>query len=455
MQEKLNPDFLIELFAGCLKPANKELLQIAVKEISYEYLPDENYKHIFKQICNGYETLKKAPSYGVLSQHFSENLKVLNLLSKLKKVNEVDIQGLLNQLEQFIKEREFLLRFDEFGELWNTGNKEAVYKMLLDTSEKINGFSLRKNSFTRILRDFEERHSTRRTEAFEENMKGKIKKVPFFIDALDDIVKGGMDRGDTYLYIGGSGKFKSTALRYHAYQAANAGYVVVHFQAEDTEKTTTSLYDSALLGESLYTLDELELDSEKVKKLIKNLARPLREGGEVYLKTFEQFNTATLGDCRQYLFDLQREVGEIHLIVWDYLELFDPSDGINYGASDTRAKRESVANKMKNIAMEYNAVGLTATQAMDIPQNLLEDPDFVIRRQHISEFKGLVKPFSGVMTLNQTPDEYEDGIMRIFMDKFRKYKSGQVIKFFQSIGVGRFYNKMKSVRHNLLKQNVD
>lgn len=453
MQEKLNPDFLIELLGGCLKPNNKDLLQVVVKEVDYQYLPNETYKSIFKEICNSFSTIKRAPSIGTLSQNFSEDLKILDLLNKFKKIDEVDKESLLDQLEKFIKEREFLLKYDEFGELWNSGKKDEVYKLMLKTAEKISDFSLRKDSFTRVFGSLNERHNSRRLSAQAERQKGRIKKVPFFIDAQDDIVRGGMDRGHTFIYIGGSGKFKSTALRYHAYQAALAGYTVVHFQAEDTEETTTNQYDSALLGSSMYELENVELDSRDFKKLETHLLKVTKEGGEVYLKTFEGFGGANLADCTKYLHDLQREVGEIHLIVWDYLELFSPSDGVIYKSDDTRQKREAVANGFKNMCMQFNSAGLTATQAMDIPQNLQEDPEFVIRRQHISEFKGLVKPFSGVMSLNQTPDEYEDGLMRIFNDKFRLYPSGQVTKIAQSVQVGRFYSKKKTIQMNLYKQN--
>ncbi len=98
--------------------------------------------------------------------------------------------------------------------------------------------------------------------------------------------------------------------------------------------------------------------------------------------------------------------------------------------------------------MEFNSVGLTATQAMDIKPNILEDPDFYMTRSHISEFKGLVKPFSGVHTLNQTPDEYTERIMRIYNDKFRFSKAKQIVKIATDVHVGRFYSKKKTYERN-------
>src|ERR1700748_1487448 len=242
MQEKLNKDFLIELFAGAFKPNMTDLFQIVVKEVDHSYLPTETYKYILKELQVSYATIKRAPTIPILSQHFSDNLKVLDLLHKISKVDIIDKDLLLKQLETFVKEREFL------------GNYEI-------------------------------RHSNRLDSAFETQMRGKVKKVPYFIDEQDEITRGGMLKGHTYLYGAISGGFKSTALRYHAYQTALAGFKVVHFQAEDNEETTTESYDSALLGSSLYELDHLEIDNKKVKGLITKLKQNLATGaGEIYLK---------------------------------------------------------------------------------------------------------------------------------------------------------------------------
>lgn len=449
MQEKLNKDFLIELFAAAFKPNMSDLFGIVVKEIDMSYLPTETYKYVLKELQISHNTIKRAPTIPVLSQHFSDNLKVLDLLNKISKVDIIDKDSLLKQLETFVKEREFLVNYDDFKDLWNGGKKQEVYDLMLSTANKINTYSLTQNTFTKVLGNFETRHSNRLDNVFEAQMRGKVKKVPYFIDQQDEITKGGMLKGHTYLYCAISGGFKSTALRYHAYQAALAGYKVVHFQAEDNEETTTESYDSALLGSSLYELDHLEIDSKKVKGLVTKLKQNLATGaGEIYLKAFEQFDTATLADCRKYLFDLIRDIGEVDLIVFDYLELFDPSDGQKYKSDDVRGKRIAIANKLKNIAMEFNAVVLTATQMQDVKQNLLDDPEFFLTRNHISEFKGLVKPFSGVHTLNQTTDEYDSGVMRIYNDKFRKLRARQIVKIANAVQVGRFYSKPKTLEKN-------
>src|ERR1700748_1395869 len=285
MQEKLNKDFLIELFAGAFKPNMTDLFQIVVKEVDHSYLPTETYKYILKELQVSYATIKRAPTIPILSQHFSDNLKVLDLLHKISKVDIIDKDLLLKQLETFVKEREFLVNYDDFKDLWNGGKKQEVYDLMLSTANKINTYSLTKNTFTKVLGNFEIRHSNRLDSAFETQMRGKVKKVPYFIDEQDEITRGGMLKGHTYLYGAISGGFKSTALRYHAYQTALAGFKVVHFQAEDNEETTTESYDSALLGSSLYELDHLEIDNKKVKGLITKLKQNLATGaGEIYLK---------------------------------------------------------------------------------------------------------------------------------------------------------------------------
>ena len=450
MNEILNKNFLVELFGACFKPAYNDLLQVVVKEVKPIYLPTEEYKQILRALQIGYNTLNKAPSLPALSQKFSDDLEVLSLIEEIIKVKEVDGQQLLEELEKFNKEREFLKTYDELADLWNKGDKETAYKMLLTTADKINNYSLTQSSFTPVFSGMNHRHQARIVASNDKGGK-ETRKVPLNISEQDDILHGGMDRGDTYLYIGGSGRYKSTALRYHGYSAAKQGFTVVHFQAEDTKETTLNLYDSALLGESLYNVESANVTDKKINALITSLKKANFEGGEIYLKAFEKFSGANLADCIKLLNELRRQVGQIHLIIFDYLELFDPSDGVKYSANDSRQKRESIANKMKNIAMEFDSAVLTATQSSDLSQDLLDDEDFVLTRNHISEFKGLVKPFSGVFTLNQTRDESENGVMRIYNDKFRKYPSRQIVKIGQSVNIGRFYSQKKTIEFGFYK----
>ena len=70
----------------------------------------------------------------------------------------------------------------------------------------------------------------------------------------------------------------------------------------------------------------------------------------------------------------------------------------------------------------------------------------MLTRYHISEFKGIIKPFSYFVTLNQTADERNSNVMRLHIDKIRKYKAQvPTVKIATNFDVERFYWHQKTV----------
>jgi hypothetical protein len=140
------------------------------------------------------------------------------------------------------------------------------------------------------------------------------------------------------------------------------------------------------------------------------------------------------------------------LLLIDYLELLDPGKK-KYKVGEERQRREALANGFKNICVTYKMAGISCTQASTVSPEQLNDPKFTQTRYHISEFKGMIKPFSYFFTLNQTNDEYQAQLMRIYADKVRKYKKDWTATIIQDYGHDRFYNS-KRTRIEILKREV-
>ena len=175
-------------------------------------------------------------------------------------------------------------------------------------------------------------------------------------------------------------------------------------------------------------------------------------GGEIYVEAFEQFNTASLLDVRNSLIELIKTHGDIHLVLIDYLEKTDPGDGKRYSIEQEKQRREAIAQRMKNIAVEFTTRVATATQSHGIEKRLLNDPQFVMDRFNTSMGKNLVDPFSFFITFNQTEDEKDKGVMRLFCDKMRNYKSGQIITIAQDYEHSKFCD-IKKTSENYFKPN--
>lgn len=451
MQERLSNDFIAELVKYCL--SNKKVLEVCKKHLKFHYLVTEAQKKVVKYIFEIDDIQHTVPTIGAIGQTFSTEQEVISFLSRVKavKVENNQVDTLLDTLEVYIKETRFQILYQKIGDLYNEGKKQKAIELLAKESPEIVRFTLKDTYYTTIFKDFDARLNERqRADADGSNIILKD-KLTFGIHALDDITMGGFNKGTSVLIVAQSGAGKSTCMRWIALCNARLGRRVVHFQAEGSEQECLEAYDA---GWTSINLNDIEFGrvSESKKVEIKKAQRDiLGAGGEIYVYASETFDSMSINDAREILLDITTVYGQVDLVVFDYLELFTVKG--QYGSSEAseRKRREDIANKITNIAVEFKCGVVTATQTQDIPKDKTNNPDFVITRTHISEFKNVIKPFSYVVTLNQTEDEYETNIMRIYVDKLRKYKARQTIRFYQSRLNSRFYNAAKNIQEGLVK----
>ena len=140
----------------------------------------------------------------------------------------------------------------------------------------------------------------------------------------------------------------------------------------------------------------------------------------------------------------KKEYGKIDVIIIDYLELLEVGDGHNYSPGEERFRQAKLAKGMKMLAMEFNAVVHTATQSSNIPEECKNDPEFVITRAQLNEDKGKCRPMDIFITINQTRDERKEEVMRLYTDKIRDYKSGDVIRIANNFAYSRFYDRKRT-----------
>ena len=440
--KKLSENFILELFKVCMR--NKRVFEIALQHIKYQFLPGEEYKLVWEAMLRYYEGSNKLITPGLLSQKFVDEPNVIELIADIKNAHLPDKDSVLEQLEVFVKNRIFLAGYDKLGDLFNEGNKEGAFQHMSSIAESLNDFSIKEQYFDKVFEGFAERHSERgKKRTMGELMKPKI---PTGIDCFDDLSRGGPDRGDLVLWLAQSGVGKTKCLRTIGVNSARRGYKVAHIQAEGTRDECLSGYDACWTGQKLFDIEIGSVDQETRAKIDKASKNVRTGGGEIYVESFEQFNTASLADVREIIINLEKNYGKIDVVLLDYFELFDPGDGKKYNASEERQRREALASKLKNIAVEFDVVIHTATQASTVDPAKLNNPKFVMTRYDVSEFKGVIRPFSYFITMNQTDDEKQNSLMRLHFDKVRKYKGGQTFKIYQRYDRERFYDRNRTIR---------
>lgn len=435
--QQLSENYLYEVFKCVLR--SREVFDTLAPHLKYQFFPTKGYKNLWKYIKVFTETQGRMPSIGILSEQFKTNPEALEIIAKIKQTSIPNQRHLFDQFVTFIKQAQFLDLHASLAEKWNENKKLDAIALLSKRGQEISDFTLGSRMFTRVFGGFQDRHA-KRYDLDDVSDPSHVRKfIPFYIPGLDSIVNPGIALKDTVLLTAQSGVGKTKALRYIATQVAKNGGKVAHFQAEGSKDECLDGYDATWMKVGYMTV----VRSEVAEVLPPNLNKRLQEvllsaRGEIFVESFESFGRARISAVRSYLRDLIAEVGHIDLVIMDYFELFDPISDTKWRPSDERFRRELLSQQIKDIATEFNTRVITATQGSTVSPDLLNDPNFVMSRFNISDFKGLVRPFSFHITLNRTRDEVGTSMMRLYIDKFRNYKGEQIIHMFQNYDIEQF-----------------
>lgn len=446
---KLNPGFMAEIFK--LMFSDEVIMRIASEYLKYELIPKEwvGYKFILREAIIQYTEKNKLPSIGVICQKLCDEDAVQLAAKEIKKAALIDREIAIDQLQSFVKETEFELLSRKVHDLYEEGKKEEAIRVNAEESQRILEMSFRSKSggFQSVFGGFHERMVERRMEG--DAASEKPVKVPFGVDRLDDVSFGGMEIGDTSLWIARSGVGKSSILKWHGYSAAIRGVPVLHIQLEGGIKACMQIYDQLWSAQSYSDIKSGNIspkDRKKIEQAIKEV-KELSSDIEVY--GFKKFGQASMGDVRQLCYDYFNTHGKFPgLVILDSLDLVKTgiSKKIDSDPDHKKEKLQTCAQLLKNLADEIGAPIITATQTSDVPFEVWNNPDKVIDRSYTEGDKTLVKPFSFVFTLNMTIEEKVNATARIYVDKLRDYKESQeVITIATNYDKRRFYHRGRTM----------
>lgn len=446
---KLNPGFMAEIFK--LMFSDEVIMRIASEYLKYELIPKEwvGYKFILREAIIQYTEKNKLPSIGVICQKLCDEDAVQLAAKEIKKAALIDREIAIDQLQSFVKETEFELLSRKVHDLYEEGKKEEAIRVNAEESQRILEMSFRSKSggFQSVFGGFHERMVERRMEG--DAASEKPVKVPFGVDRLDDVSFGGMEIGDTSLWIARSGVGKSSILKWHGYSAAIRGVPVLHIQLEGGVKACMQIYDQLWSAQSYSDIKSGNIspkDRKKIEQAIKEV-KELSSDIEVY--GFKKFGQASMSDVRQLCYDYFNTHGKFPgLVILDSLDLVKTgiSKKIDSDPDHKKEKLQTCAQLLKNLADEIGAPIITATQTSDVPFEVWNNPDKVIDRSYTEGDKTLVKPFSFVFTLNMTIEEKANATARIYVDKLRDYKESQeVITIATNYDKRRFYHRGRTM----------
>ena len=315
--ERISTNFIIELFAGCLR--NKDFLELCLDKVLFHHLPKESHKFIFKGIKNYYENLHQLPTIGILSQQFSTNEKVLQDLNLVKDCDVKDITGLTLQLQEYLKSSYFEEKYEDFVNLYNKGEKGKAYELILETGEFLANYSLiQSNSLVKSVFSGYKDRVIQKITLQNNQTQVDYSKVPFFIDAFDELSWGGCNRGDIWLGIGPSGYGKSKFIKWNGINSARIGIPSLHVQLEGTEQECIDLYDAGWTGQPLHELENNDIRLENQEKLYHITQQITSNRGEIYIYAPGKFDSTSLRDVRNVILELRKKGIIIGNLLLDY-----------------------------------------------------------------------------------------------------------------------------------------
>jgi replicative DNA helicase len=246
-----------------------------------------------------------------------------------------------------------------------------------------------------------------------EGLKNSNGQVSTGWPSVDKKLYGGFNRGELNIWCAASGGGKSLFLANQGINWALAGLNVLYLTFELAENLVAMRMDSMITDiptrEIFKSLDDVEL---KVKMTGK-------KSGSVQIKYMPSGKNAN--DIRAYLKEYQVKKGyKPDAILIDYLDLMMPLS-IKVSPSDLFVKDKYVSEELRNLAMETQAIVVTASQ---LNRSAVEEIEF--DHSHIS----------GGLSKIQTADN----VIGIFTSRAMKERGRYQIQFMKtrnSSGVGQ------------------
>jgi replicative DNA helicase len=247
---------------------------------------------------------------------------------------------------------------------------------------------------------------------FEDRFKMKLRAaVTTGWPEIDNLMKGGLGKGELAVIIGPSGAGKSMLLVSIAAAAIKAGKTVVYYSLELSDKHLGNRFDSCITG---VELDELYTCKDAIYEKVKEIE------GNLIIKEYPTKSITSLS-IRSHLEKLRQRDIQPDLILVDYMDLLK---------SETKYKEkrwdlESISESLRALAQNVGCPLWTATQS-----NRTGLDAELVSMGSIAESFAKVFVADLVMTLSRTREDKQSNTGRLYVAKNRSGSDGMVFNLF-------------------------
>lgn len=390
---------------------NEDYARKAIPFLELDYFTSHTEKQLFKIINAFLETYNKLPTREVLLVSV-DKLKGLTEDQYKELKTRVDnfepkaanVEWLLEETEKYCQDRAVYNAIMDSIQIIDNKKKDIGRGAIPELLTKALSVSFDTNIGHDFLENVEERYDFyHRTEI----------KVPFDIDLLNKITKGGLNRKTLNLLLAPSGVGKTAFMCHFAASNLAIGKNVLYISMEMSEERIAERIDANMMN---VTMDELAiLPKDTYLKRVSRIKE--KTPGRLIIK---EYPTSSAGSAhfRHLINELRLKKNFVPDIVYiDYLNICSSARMKMGGSINSYTYIKSIAEELRALAVEFNIPIVSATQSnrdgyessdMDLTNTsesmgLVHTADLMLGLISTEELEGL-----GQILIKQLKNRYND-----------------------------------------------
>jgi len=325
----------------------KDFATSIVDVIEPKYFDNQYFKIIMQIIKEYYSTYEHTPSYNTMEQlvksEISSPMAQKMTLDMVEQIKDAPIEGdtfVQQKALKFCKQQELqkvmgkAQKIIDKGDFESYDHLEEMVREALQVGEVDTGTADVFNNLDEVLED-DFRHP-----------------IPMGVPGIDNLLKGGIAKGEIGVILAPTGVGKSTFLTKISNNAFNLGYNVLQIFFEDNPKIIQRKHFTLWTG---IAPDLLSIHKDKVMDKIKDIR--LNAPNKLILKKLPS-DTVTINQIKNQIRKMIAEGTKIDMVLLDYIDRVVPDKNLG----DEWKSEGSVMRGFEAMCHELDLVGWTATQ---------------------------------------------------------------------------------------------
>lgn len=335
---------------------NEEYTRKVLPYVKSEYF-EGTYKQIFREIGKyvaKYNKLPTAESFKVQIDESDWNDEqyrhAVEILPNLFSTEKVDDQWLTDTTEKWCQDRAVYNAIMESITIIDGKHQKLTKNAIPDILTKALGVSFDANIGHDYIENFIDRFEFYHTEE---------ERIPFDIEMLNKITKGGLPNKTLNVILAGTGVGKSLAMCHMAAATLAQGHDVLYITMEMSEERIAERIDANLMDVPIDQLENLNKNmfEQKIAKIAKQTT------GRLIIKEYPT-GSANAAHFRALLNELRLKKNFTpDVIIVDYLNICASSRMKGMGGSiNSYSYIKAIAEELRGLAVEFDVPLITATQ---------------------------------------------------------------------------------------------